>query len=191
MGFNPTTDVVLDVLNAADPARASLAAERLQALASGAPASDFSVNLDKAAAAAAAAKAPQPPGLANARQAFADATLASGSAGEGEGRVRGHDAEFVRRRNVAKGLARPVRTGNGGRDLALDALGADFEADRQIGRAGTEPAAFRHARTCDGRADPRATREGAAVATSANALSAPAAADIANGAILTAARRRT
>ncbi len=57
MGFNPTTDVVLDVLNAADPARASLAAERLQALASGAPASDFALDLDKAAAAAAAAQA--------------------------------------------------------------------------------------------------------------------------------------
>ncbi len=79
MGFNPTTDVVLDVLNAADPARASLAAERLQALASGAPASNFALDLDKAAAAAttAATKPPLPPGLANARQVFADATLAS------------------------------------------------------------------------------------------------------------------
>src|SRR5271157_3349738 len=53
MAFNPRSDVILEVLNAADPARASLAAERLSALAgSNAPAGDFAADLDKAAASA-------------------------------------------------------------------------------------------------------------------------------------------
>ncbi|MBV9286232.1 MAG: rod-binding protein [Hyphomicrobiales bacterium] len=52
MAFNPPTDVVLEVLNAADPARASLAAERLAALASASAApGDFAADLNRAAAA--------------------------------------------------------------------------------------------------------------------------------------------
>src|SRR5271166_6975516 len=66
MSFNPRSDVVLDVINAADPARASLAAERLAALARGAPASDFAADLDRASASAANA-APSPAGLADGR----------------------------------------------------------------------------------------------------------------------------
>jgi len=58
MAFNPSTDVVLEVLNAADPARASMAAERLAALASGAPSGDFALDLDRAAASAAANPSP-------------------------------------------------------------------------------------------------------------------------------------
>jgi flagellar protein FlgJ len=68
MAFNPSSDVILEVLNAADPARASLAAERLSALAgSNAPAGDFAADLEKAAAAAPAAAALSVEGLADAR----------------------------------------------------------------------------------------------------------------------------
>ena len=53
MAFSPRSDVILEVLNAADPARASLAAERLSALAgSNAPAGDFAADLEKAASSA-------------------------------------------------------------------------------------------------------------------------------------------
>ena len=49
MAFNPRTDVVLEVLSAADPSRASLAAQRLKALAgSNASAADFAADLDRA-----------------------------------------------------------------------------------------------------------------------------------------------
>src|SRR6202042_931892 len=53
MAFNPRTDVVMEVLNAADPSRASLAAQRLTLLAgSNAPAADFSADLERAASSA-------------------------------------------------------------------------------------------------------------------------------------------
>ncbi len=77
MAFNPTSDVVLEVLNAADPARASMAAERLAALASSAPSRDFTADLDKAAASAAIPAPPLERGLANARNALADAADAT------------------------------------------------------------------------------------------------------------------
>ena len=66
MAFNPRTDVVMEVLSAADPSRASLAAQRLSALAgSNAPGADFSADLERAASSATAIPAP----LANAADA--------------------------------------------------------------------------------------------------------------------------
>ena len=63
MAFNPRTDVVLEVASAADPSRATLAAQRLNALAApNAPTADFAADVDRAAAAGSAASAP----LANA-----------------------------------------------------------------------------------------------------------------------------
>ncbi len=53
MGFNPRSDIVQEVMNAADPSRASLAAERLAALGqAGAADADFSADLARAASAA-------------------------------------------------------------------------------------------------------------------------------------------
>jgi Rod binding domain-containing protein len=50
MVFNPRTDVILEVASAADPSRATVAAQRLSALAgSNAPAGDFAADLDRAA----------------------------------------------------------------------------------------------------------------------------------------------
>jgi peptidoglycan hydrolase FlgJ len=50
MAFNPRTDVVLEVLSAADPSRASLAAQRLNSLAgSNSRPTDFSADLDRLA----------------------------------------------------------------------------------------------------------------------------------------------
>ena len=77
MGFNPTTDVVLDVLNAADPARAESGGRAAAGPRFRRAGERFHGQPRQGGGAAAAAKAPQPPGLANARQAFADATLAS------------------------------------------------------------------------------------------------------------------
>jgi Rod binding domain-containing protein len=51
VAINPPSDIVLDVLNAADPTRAEAATQRLNALAAGAPASaaeDFAKALDAA-----------------------------------------------------------------------------------------------------------------------------------------------
>ena len=73
MAFSPRTDVILEVASAADPSRATLAAQRLNALAgSNAPAADFVSSLDQAAAAANATPAPLPGG-ADARSRLAEA----------------------------------------------------------------------------------------------------------------------
>src|SRR3984957_384379 len=66
MAFNPRTDVVLEVASAADPSRATLAAQRLNALAApNAPAADFAADLDRAAGPGSAT----PPPFANAADA--------------------------------------------------------------------------------------------------------------------------
>ena len=72
MSFNPRSDIVLEVLNAADPAQAQLAAERLEKLGANAPGGDFAADLDRASAASSSAPAPAA-GLADARSALAAA----------------------------------------------------------------------------------------------------------------------
>ena len=190
MGFNPTTDVVLDVLNAADPARASLAAERLQALASGAPASDFALDLDKAAAAA-ASKAPQLPGLANARQAFAEAALASNPEAKAKVEFEAMTLNSFVGEMLPKDTTALFGQGTAGeiwRSMLSEQISRQIAKSGELGLsrrlfATHEPAMGDRTRN--------AMRAETAVETSSNVLSAPAAADIANGAILTAARRRT
>ena len=189
MGFNPTTDVVLDVLNAADPARASLAAERLQALASGAPASDFTLDLDKAAAAA--AKAPQPPGLANARRAFANATVASDPEAKAKVEFEAMTLNSFVGEMLPKDSTALFGQGTAG-EIWRSMLSEQIS--RQVAKSGELGLSRRLFAThglATGDRTRNVAREGAAVEASANVLSAPAAADIANGAILTAARRRT
>lgn len=59
MAFNPRTDVVLEVLSAADPTRASVAAQRLNALAGpNATTASFAADLERAAAPANASTPP-------------------------------------------------------------------------------------------------------------------------------------
>src|SRR5271165_5731414 len=79
MAFHPNTYVILDVIKAADPARASLAAERLAALAAEKPAGDFAADLAKAEAGAAAAPTIAR-GLADARSALGAAAGADPAA---------------------------------------------------------------------------------------------------------------
>src|SRR5579883_219867 len=75
VAINPPSDIVLDVLKAADPSRAQAATERLAALAAGAPASaseDFAKALDAAGRSPVSAAA----GMADARLKLLDKDLA-------------------------------------------------------------------------------------------------------------------
>ena len=82
MAFNPRTDVILEVASAADPSRASLAAQRLNAIAgSNAPPADFAANLDRAAGAANATPAPLP-NAADARSRLAEVPGGSDKLGQ-------------------------------------------------------------------------------------------------------------
>ncbi|MGD0762184.1 MAG: rod-binding protein [Roseiarcus sp.] len=78
MPIDPASDVVLEVVNAADPARAAAAAQRLNALAGAAAAQtgDFAQTLAQTAPSASLAAA-RVAGMADARSRLADATLAA------------------------------------------------------------------------------------------------------------------
>ena len=58
MAFNPRTDVVMEVLNAADPSRAPRRPAAHRTCGSNAPAADFSADLERAASSATAIPAP-------------------------------------------------------------------------------------------------------------------------------------
>jgi len=188
MAFNPSTDVVLEVLNAADPARASMAAERLAALATGAPSSDFALDLDKAAASAAAnprsPAAELAPGLANARAAFADAAADPAARAKVEFEAMALNS-FVGEM-LPKDSSAFFGEGTAG-DVWRSMLGEQIS--HQIARSGALGLSRRLFATHDIVA---ARRAGAAAAAemSANILSAPAAADVVNGAVLSSLRRR-
>ena len=187
MAFNPSTDVVLDVLNAADPLRASQAAERLSALAAGAPASDFAADLDKAAAASTAPPA-LAPGLASARAALASATDATDPAAKAK-----VDFEAMMLNSFVGEMLPKESSAFFGQGAAGDVWRSMLseQISRQIARSGALGLSRRLFATHDFAAAGRSgAKDAAAVEASANVLSAPAGADIVGGAILSAARRR-
>ncbi len=190
MPFNPSTDVVLEVLNAADPARASMAAERLAALAAGAPARDFALDLDKAAASATATE-PLPAGLANARTALADAAGGSDPAAKAKVDFEAMPLSSFVGEMLPKESQRLLRPGDVRRRLALDARRPDLEADREVRSAGIEPAAVRDPRPRRGRAalERGALGRGGRVRAQTSSPLPPQPASL-DGAVLTALRRR-
>ncbi len=147
MAFNPTTDVVLEVLNAADPARASLAAERLAALALGRAGARFHRRPRQGGGGCRAPmrRLPRPASPMRATR------LSRGCRRDRPGGQAKVEFEAMALNSfvgemLPKDVERLLRTGNGGRHLALDARRADFAADRQVRRAGPEPAPVRHPR---------------------------------------------
>ncbi len=193
MGFNPTSDVVLEVINAADPTRASLAAERLAALAAGAPARDFALDLDKAAASAASSAASAPslaPGLANARMALASAANASDPAARAKVEFEAMALNSFVGEMLPKESSAFFGQGTAG-DVWRSMLSEQIS--RQIAKSGALGLSRRLFATHDLAAVERSARPAQAavtVETSANILSAPTAADIVGGAVLSAARKR-
>ncbi len=190
MAFNPRSDVILEVLNAADPARASLAAERLSALAgSNAPSGDFAASLAKAAASTPAASPLPVEGLADARSRLAvipdptdkaarakvefEATLLNSFVGE----LLPKDAPGVFGEGSAGDMWRSMLSEQISQQIAKSgALG--------LGRrlfATHDLVAARHG---------EATTGAGAAEMSANILSAPSAASVDNGGILFAGRKR-
>jgi len=190
MSFNPSTDVVLDVLNAADPLRASIAAERLAALAAGKPSGDFALDLAKATGSGAANASPLAPGLADARHALADATAAS----DPTQRAKVEFEAMALNSFVGEMLPKESSAffGEGTADDVWRSMLSE-QISRQIAKSGALGLSRRLFATHDLVAGDRAAvgkTAAAAVEASANVLSAPAAADIVGGAVLTAARRR-
>ena len=181
MAFNPRSDVVLGVLEAAEPARAQAAAERLQALGADAAPQTFAADLDRAAGASA-----RPPGLADARSALAkapdaasrvkvefDAMLINSFVGE----MLPKDADAVFGQGTAGDIWRSMLS---------------EQISRQIARSGVLGLSRRLFATHDitrSAAWERPRETANAAQTSANPLSAPTAAEIVNGGVLFPSRK--
>jgi flagellar protein FlgJ len=190
MAFNPRTDVVLEVASAADPSRASLAAQRLNALAgANAAAADFAADIDRAAQASSTAA------VANG----ADARSRLAEAPGGPGKVAQAKTQFeAMMLNSFVGELLPKDTSDFfGQGVAGDmwrSMLAD-QVSMQIAKSGKLGLARRLFATHE--FDLRSARpgEGGSIASSAqmsaNILSAPAAAELDNGAVLFAGGKRT
>ena len=193
MAFNPRTDVVLEVASAADPSRATLAAQRLNALAApNAPTADFAADVGRAEAAGSAASAP----LANAAGARSRLAEAPG----GPDKLRQAKTQFeAMMLNSFVGELLPKDSGEVfGQGMAGDMWRSMLaeQVSMQIAKSGklglarrlfaNHEVAMRSERIGEAA---KAVGESAAQ-MSANILSAPAAADPENGAVLFAGRRR-
>ncbi len=194
MPIDPPSDIVLEVLKAADPARAAAATQRLNALAGASPAdaADFSATLAQTAP----REAPIT-GLANARSQFSDAVFAA-SDKAAKAQV---EFEAVLLNGFVKEMLPKDASSVFGQGLAGDmwkSMLADQVA-RQIAKSGSLGIARRLFQTHPLSASEsleRATRVDAtdahdAAQMSANALSLPSGGAYADGAFLFQNRKRS
>ena len=197
MPIDPPSDVVLEVVNAADPARTAAAAQRLNAIAGAAAAQseDFSQTLAQTAPSASAATAPIA-GAADARSRLADAAFAA-SDKAAKAQV---DFEAVLLNGFVNEMLPKDASATFGQGLAGDmwkSMLAD-QVSRQIAKSGTLGIAKRlfEAHPLSAAASlERASRLDVADAhnvaqMSANALSLPSGVAHADGAFLFADRKR-
>ena len=194
MAFNPRTDVILEVASAADPSRATLAAQRLNAIAgSNATPADFVSSLNQAAGVANAPPSSRPGG-ADARSRLAEA--ASGPEKLGKAKIQ---FEAMMLNSFVSELL-PKDTGEVfGQGMAGDMWRSMLaeQVSTQIAKSGKLGLARRLFATHEVGLHPGRVGEAAktvaepAAQMSANILSAPAAADPGNGVVLFAGPKRT
>jgi Rod binding domain-containing protein len=179
MAFNPRTDVVLEVLSAADPSRASLAAKRLNALGgSNAPTANFAADLDRAAGARSRlAEAPGGPDkLGQAKTEF-EAMMLNSFVNE----LLPKDTEEV----FGQGMA-----GDMWRSMLAEQVSTQIAKSGKLGLARRLFAAHEFVPRSARVGEVAQTAGGSAAQMSANILSTPAAAELDNGAVLFAGRKR-
>ncbi len=195
MAFNPRTDVVMEVLSAADPSRASLAAQRLSALAgSDAPAAEFSADLDRVGNAATAASAAVANG-ADARSRLADMPGAPDKLGKAKTQFEAMMLGTFVGELLPKDASSVFGQGTAG-DMWRSMLAE--QVSLQIAKSGKLGLARRLFATHELAARDRSAHPGEAAKAasdaaqmSANILSAPEGAAFDGGAVLFAGRKRT
>jgi hypothetical protein len=194
MAFNPRTDVVLEVLSAADPSRARLAAQRLNTLAgSNAPLADFAADLDRAAGAATATTSALA-NAADARSRLAEAPGGSDKPGQAKTQFEAMMLNSFVGELLPKDTGEVFGQGTAGdmwRSMLAEQVSMQIAKSGKLGLArrlfATHELTARSARVGDAAkaiADP-------ATQTSANILSAPATAELDKGGVLFAGRNRT
>jgi flagellar protein FlgJ len=186
MAFNPRTDVVMEVLSAADPSRASLAAQRLSALAdSNAPAPDFSTDLERAAGSPTAIPAPLE-NAADARSRLAEIPGGPDKLGRAKTQFEAMMLNSFVGELLPKDASAVFGQGTAG-DMWRSMLAE--QVSLQIAKSGKLGLARRlFATPQPGEA---AKAAGEAAQMSANILSAPVDAELDNGAVMFAGRKRT
>ena len=194
MAFNPRTDVVLEVLSAADPSRASLAAQRLNALAgSNAPAADFAANVDRAAGAATATTSPVA-SAADARSRLAEAPGGPDKLGQAKTQFEAMMLSSFVGELLPKDTGEVFGQGMAGdmwRSMLAEQVSMQIAKSGKLGLARRLFATHEVATRSGGVAEAAKTAGESAAQMSANILSAPAAAELDNGAVLFAGRKRT
>ena len=188
MVFNPRSDIVAEVMNAADPSKASLAAERLAALSAGAaPSADFASSLDSVAARP--APAPNIAGLADARSRLPSVSDASDPASRAKVEFEAMMLNSFVGEMLPKDSSAIFGEGAAG-DMWRSMLSEQIS--RQIAKSGELGLARRLFATHDlalGRPE-RAVQSATAAEMSANILSAPSAASVVGGAVVSTGRKR-
>jgi peptidoglycan hydrolase FlgJ len=195
MAFNPRTDVVMEVLSAADPSRASLAAQRLSALAGpNAPGTDFSADLDRAASPATAGLVPLE-NAADARSRLANMPGGPDKLGQAKTQFEAMMLSSFVGELLPKDASNVFGQGTAG-DMWRSMLAE--QVSLQIAKSGKLGLARRLFATHELNAPDRSAHPGEAAKAagdaaqmSANILSAPVGAEFENGAVLFAGRKRT
>ena len=194
MAFNPRTDVVLEVLSAADPSRASLAAQRLNALTgSNAPAADFAASVDRAAGAATATTSPVA-SAADARSRLTEAPGGPDKLGQAKTQFEAMMLNSFVGELLPKDTGEVFGQGMAGdmwRSMLAEQVSMQIAKSGKLGLARRLFATHEVARRSEGVAEAAKTAGESAAQMSANILSAPAAAEPLNGAVLFAGRKRT
>jgi peptidoglycan hydrolase FlgJ len=195
MAFNPRTDVVMEVLSAADPSRASLAAQRLSALAGpNAPGTDFSADLDRAASPATAGLVPLE-NAADARSRLANMPGGPDKLGQAKTQFEAMMLSSFVGELLPKDASNVFGQGTAG-DMWRSMLAE--QVSLQIAKSGKLGLARRLFATHELNAPDRSAHPGEAAKAagdaaqmSANILSVPVGAEFENGAVLFAGRKRT
>jgi len=194
MAFNPRTDVILEVASAADPSRATLAAQRLSALAgSNASPADFVSSLNQAAGATSATTAPRA-SAADMRSRLATAPGGADKLGQAKTQFEAMMLNSFVSELLPKDTGEVFGQGTAGdmwRSMLAEQVSTQIAKSGKLGLArrlfasheiGSQP----------GRVGEAAKTVGAsATQMSANILSSPAAAEPENGAVLFAGAKRT
>jgi peptidoglycan hydrolase FlgJ len=194
MAFNPRTDVILEVASAADPSRASLAAQRLSAIAgSNATPADFAANLDRAAGVANATPTPLP-NAADARSRLVEASSGPDKLGKARTQFEAMMLNSFVSEMLPKDTGEVFGQGMAGdmwRSMLADQVSTQIAKSGKLGLArrlfSTHEVGFHSARVGEAA---KAVGQPAAQ-MSANILSAPVGADPENGAVLFAGRKQT
>ena len=193
MAFNPRTDVILEVASAADPSRATLAAQRLNAIAgSNAPSPDFAANLDQAAGAANATP-PLLPSAADARSRLAAVPGGPDKLGQAKTQFEAMMLNSFVSEMLPKDTGEVFGQGMAGdmwRSMLADQVSTQIAKSGKLGLArrlfATHEVGLHSARLGEAKAVGQPADQ-----MSANILSAPVAADPENGAVLFAGRKPT